>query len=53
MRQVGIGKTSLCEPLVKRREFKSGIETGECHSSREESGGCPLIGQAVSGVKVA
>jgi hypothetical protein len=52
-RQVGIGKTSLGEPLVKRREFKGGIETGEYHGSRDESGGCPFIGQAVSGVKVA
>jgi hypothetical protein len=27
-----------------------GIETGEAKSSRDEPGGCPLIGQAVSGV---
>jgi hypothetical protein len=34
-RQVGTGKTSLDEPLVKRREFKGGIETGEYHGSRD------------------
>ena len=53
MRQVGIGKTSVSEPLVKRRERMSDIETGEYQGSRDEPGGCPLIGQVVSGVEVA
>ena len=41
MRQVGIGKTSVSHPLVKRRERLSGIETGEYQGSRDEPGGCP------------
>jgi hypothetical protein len=53
MRQVGIGKTSVSEPLVKRRERMSDIETGEYQGSRDEPGGCPFIGQVVSGVEVA
>src|SRR3954447_2122463 len=32
---------------------KDDIETGEVKSLRDEPGGCPLIGQVVSGVKVA
>jgi hypothetical protein len=53
MRQVGIGKTSVSEPLVKRRESKGDIETGDYRRFRDEPGGCPLIGQVVSGVEVA
>jgi hypothetical protein len=53
MRQVGIGKTSVSEPLVKRRERMNGTKTGEYQGSRDEPGGCPLIGQVVSGVEVA
>jgi hypothetical protein len=41
MRQVGIGKTSVSEPLVKRRKNKGDIETGEYQGSRDEPGGRP------------
>jgi hypothetical protein len=41
MRQVGIGKTSVSEPLVKRRKNKDDIETGEYQGSRDEPGGGP------------
>jgi hypothetical protein len=50
MRQVGTGKASESEPLRTRRNNIDGIETGEVKSFRDEPGGCPLIGQAVSGV---
>jgi hypothetical protein len=53
MRQVGIGKASVSEPLMKRRNNQDDIRTGEFKSLRDEPGGCPLIGQAVSGVKAA
>src|SRR3954447_5517951 len=32
---------------------KADIETGEVKSLRDEPGGCPSMGQAVSGVKMA
>jgi hypothetical protein len=41
MRQVGTGKTSVSDPLVKRRKNTDGIETGEYQGSRDEPGGCP------------
>jgi hypothetical protein len=47
---VGTGKASGSEPLLKRRNNIDGIETGDGMSSRDGSGGCLLIGQAVSGV---
>jgi hypothetical protein len=50
MRQVGTGKASGSEPLLKRRNNLDGIKTGESMSSRDEPGGCLLIGQVVSGV---
>ena len=50
MRQVGIGKASASEPLRKRRNDQDDIKTGEFGSLRDEPGGCPLVGQAVSGV---
>ena len=53
MRQVGTGKASVSEPLRKRRNKLDDIETGESKSLRDEPGGCPLTGQAVSGVKAA
>jgi len=52
-RQVGTGKTNASEPLLKRRDLGNGIETGVSIQSRDESGGCPSIGQVVSGVQVA
>ena len=52
-RQAGIRKVSESKPLMKRRKTGDGIKTGVCAKLREESGGCPFIGQAVSGVKAA
>ncbi|MCA1709576.1 MAG: hypothetical protein LC808_42380, partial [Actinobacteria bacterium] len=40
-------------PPMRRRKRIDGIKTGVESLPREESGGCLLIGQAVSGVKVA
>jgi hypothetical protein len=35
----------------RRVEIKTGdIETGACNRFRDEPGGCPLIGQVVSGM---
>jgi hypothetical protein len=39
--------------LLTRRELKDDIETGLGSRIRDESGGCPCIGQAVSGVEAA
>jgi len=47
MRQVGIGKASVSEPLRKRRNNQDDIGTGEFKSLRDEPGG-PLVGQAVN-----
>jgi hypothetical protein len=52
-RQAGIRKASESEPLMKRRKIRDGIKTGVYVELRDESGGCPFIGQAVSGVKAA
>lgn len=52
-RQVGIGKASESDSLMTCRNLATGIETGVSMRSRDESGGCPFIGQAVSGVEVA
>jgi hypothetical protein len=38
---------------VTCREFKDGIRTGLGSRIRDKSGGCPCIGQAVSGIEVA
>ena len=53
VRQVWITKASVSEPLMKRRKQIGGIETRASFVSWDESGGCLLIGQAVSGVEVA
>lgn len=50
-RQVGIRKTNASESLLKCRKILDDIKTGVFNESREEPGGCPLIGQAVSGMK--
>jgi hypothetical protein len=50
---VWITKASGSEPLLKRRKHIGGIETRESFRPWDESGGCLLIGQAVSGVEVA
>jgi hypothetical protein len=52
-RQAGIRKASESDPLMKHRKIRDGIETEVCVELRDESGGCPFIGQAVSGVKAA
>ena len=53
MRQVGIreGERERTADEVSKQE--DDIETGAVKSSRDEPGGCPFIGQAVSGMKVA
>jgi hypothetical protein len=53
MRQVGTRKASASEPLTTCRNEFDGIETGEFKSSRDEPGGCPFIGQVVSGMQAA
>jgi hypothetical protein len=53
MRQVWAGKANVSEPLLKRRKRSGVIETGVQSLPREEPGGCLLIGQVVTGVKVA
>ena len=52
-RQAGIRKASESDPLMKRRKTGDDIKTGVCVVLRDESGGCPFIGQVVSGVKTA
>ena len=52
-RQVWITKASESEPPMRRRKRIGDIETGVESLPRDESGGCLLIGQVVSGVKVA
>jgi hypothetical protein len=47
MRQVGIRKTMA----VDVSKYKDDIETGVSFRPREEPGGCPSIGQAVSGME--
>ena len=48
-----ITKASESEPLMRRRKRIGDIKTGVESLLRDEPGGCLLIGQAVSGVKVA
>jgi hypothetical protein len=48
MRQVGIGKTIAVRSVERH---KDDIETEACEWSRDESGGCPFIGQVVSGIQ--
>ena len=50
---MGSGKASVSEPLLTCRNSIDDIETGENKSFREEPGGCPSIGQAVSGMQAA
>lgn len=52
-RQVGIRKTSASEPLMTCRNVFDDAKTGCLMSTRDESGGSPLTGQAVSGMEVA
>ncbi len=48
-----ITKASASKPLMRRRKRIGDIETGVESLPRDEPGGCLLIGQVVSGVKVA
>lgn len=50
---MGTRKTNASEPLMTSRELGSDIETGVSMRFRDESGGCPFIGQAVSGLEAA
>jgi hypothetical protein len=38
---------------LRCRDLKDDIRTGLRSKARDESGGCPCIGQAVSGIEVA
>jgi hypothetical protein len=40
-------------PLLTCREYGNDIRTGLVKRIQDESGGCPCIGQAVSGIKAA
>jgi len=46
-------KANVSEPLRKRRKRSGVIETGVQLLPRDEPGGCLLIGQVVTGAKVA
>ena len=48
--QVGTGKVSVSEPLLTCRKVFVGIEPGAGQSFRDGPGGCPSIGQVVSGM---
>jgi hypothetical protein len=53
VRQVWITKANASKPLMKCRKSTGDIKTGACDWSWDESGGCLLTGQVVSGMKVA
>ncbi len=46
-------KASASDPLMTCRKLLDDSRTGFASLAREESGGCLLIGQALSGMKVA
>ena len=48
---MGIGKASESDSLMTCRNLATGIETGVSMQSRDESGGSPFTGQAVSGIQ--
>ncbi len=52
-RQVGTRKMSEPEPLLTCRYKIGDIKTVACFGLREESGGYPTTGQAVSGMEAA
>jgi hypothetical protein len=52
-RQMGIRETNASEPLMMCRDLGNGIETGASMRLRDEPGGCPFIGQVVSGIEAA
>ena len=49
----GFRKTNASEPPMKCRDLGNDIRTGVSMRSRDEPGGWPLIGQAVSGMQAA
>jgi hypothetical protein len=49
-RQVGIGKANVSDTAVEVSKRVDDIETGDTRSFRDEPGGCPSIGQVVSGM---
>jgi hypothetical protein len=50
--QVGTRKANVSESLTTcRDDYPRDIETGVSGCPRDEPGGCPLIGQVVSGMK--
>ena len=51
--QVGIGKARVREPLMTCREVEVASKPGRSVVVRDEPGGCPFIGQVVSGMKAA
>jgi hypothetical protein len=51
--QVGIRKASVSEPLDEVSKQSADIETGVSFWPRDEPGGCPFIGQVVSGMEAA
>ena len=53
MRQVRTGKANVSEPLLTCRKRSGDTKTGVQLLPRDKSGGCLLIGQMVSGMKVA
>ncbi len=53
MCQVGTGKANVSEPLMTCRDQKMTSKPGPPSSPRDEPGGCPPIGQVMSGMKAA
>jgi hypothetical protein len=53
MRQVGTGKTSVSEPLVKRRDIRMTPKPGTIRISGMSLAVARIVGQVVSGVEVA
>ena len=50
---MGTWKTNVSEPLMKCRDLGNDIGTGVSMRPRDESGGSPVTGQAVSGMEAA
>jgi hypothetical protein len=50
---MGIRKTNASEPLLKCRDLGNDIGTGASMRLRDEPGGSPFTGQAVSGMEAA
>ena len=53
MRQVGTGKTSVSEPLIKRRDFRVTSKPGTIRIPGMSLAVARIVGQVVSGVEVA